>query len=184
MLHEILHCWRVSVIFCLCTWFFHLQSHHAIYQFIWMQNSWYRLFRDSALLHGILQCCRITGFFFVSTLILSYETNYYLEKKMTELILAPSGPSHPPPREASAKSLTNFSKLPHEALTQLAITKKLPPHPRCPHSKCLYWLYLSHFSRDLAKIFNDCFLGGKDQVCRQNIDPCSTAVFLWLKIKN
>ena len=42
-----------------------------------------------------------------------------------------------------------------------------------PRSKCLYWLYLSHFSTDWAEILHDCYLGGKDEVCRQNIDPAA-----------
>ena len=46
-----------------------------------------------------------------------------------------------------------------------------PPPPR--RSKCLYWLYLSHFSTDSAEILHDCYLGGKDEVCRQNIDPAA-----------
>ena len=45
---------RVSVIFfCLWTWFFHLQSHRAIYQFIRMQNSW-----DIGCLEILHCCCR------------------------------------------------------------------------------------------------------------------------------
>ena len=47
-----------------------------------------------------------------------------------------------------------------------------PTHP-CVRSKCLYWLYLSHFSTKWAVILHDCFLGGKDEVCRQNIDPAA-----------
>ena len=42
-----------------------------------------------------------------------------------------------------------------------------------PRSKCLYWLYLSHFSTEWAEILHDCYLGGKDKVCRQNIDPAA-----------
>ena len=40
-------------------------------------------------------------------------------------------------------------------------------------SKCLYWLYLSHFSTDWAEILHDSYLSGKDEVCRQNIDPAA-----------
>ena len=36
-----------------------------------------------------------------------------------------------------------------------------------PHTLKVY--YLSHFSMDWAEILHDCSLGGKDQVCRQNI---------------
>ena len=45
-----------------------------------------------------------------------------------------------------------------------------PTHPT-RRSKCLYWLYLRHFSTERAEILHDCYLGGKDEVCRQNIDP-------------
>ena len=45
--------------------------------------------------------------------------------------------------------------------------------PRPTRSKCLFRLYLSHFSTDWAEILHDCYLGGKDEVCRQNIDPAA-----------
>ena len=47
------------------------------------------------------------------------------------------------------------------------------PDPPDHRSKCLYWLYFSHFSTEWAEILNDCYLGGKDEVCRQNIDPAA-----------
>ena len=63
--------------------------------------------------------------------------------------------------------------LPHEAKTQLGWpkpvgstrwhynqTRTAPPRPSMA----------SHFSTDLAEIWHDCYLGGKDQVYRQNID--------------
>ena len=48
-------------------------------------------------------------------------------------------------------------------------------HPTCrpSRSKCLYWLYLSHFSMDSADTLLECYLGGEDDVCRQNIDPAA-----------
>ena len=45
--------------------------------------------------------------------------------------------------------------------------------PTPPCSKCLYWLHFFHFSTELAEILHDCYLGGKDKVCRQNIDPAA-----------
>ena len=48
-----------------------------------------------------------------------------------------------------------------------------PSRPPPARSKCLYWLYLSHFSTEWAEILHDCYLGGKDEVCRQNIDPAA-----------
>ena len=64
-----------------------------------------------------------------------------------------------------------------------------PPAPAAPpapprRSKCLYWLYLSHFSTELAEILHDCYLGGKDEVYRQNMTlqhcsiPCSAAEYI------
>ena len=53
---------------------------------------------------------------------------------------------------------------------------RLYNHPTDPvpsQSKCLYWIYLSHFSTDWAEILYDCYLGGKDEVCRQNLDPAA-----------
>ena len=50
-----------------------------------------------------------------------------------------------------------------------ATARPAPP----PRSKCLYWLYLSHFSTEWAEILHDCYLGGKDEVSRQNIDPAA-----------
>ena len=60
-------------------------------------------------------------------------------------------------------------------LSQLGPRSPSTPPPRPPprRSKCLYWLYLSHFLMDWAEILHDWYLGGKDEVCRQNIDPAA-----------
>ena len=47
-----------------------------------------------------------------------------------------------------------------------------PTHPPI-RSKCLYWLYHSHFLTEWAEILHDSYLGGKDDVWRQNIDPAA-----------
>ena len=41
----------------------HLESNHAKFQLNPLRNGWdigHRVFKDSAALHGILQCCRVT----------------------------------------------------------------------------------------------------------------------------
>ena len=81
--------------------------------------------------------------------------------------------------EYELRNIAKLSPSPTEALAEgwdgpyfLLIQPPRPPSPPS-RSKCLYWLYLSHFWTEWAEILHDCYLGGKDEVCRQNIDPAA-----------
>ena len=66
---------------------------------------------------------------------------------------------------------------PYLGLASLIFNSDRPPTH--PHRK---YQYLSHFSTDWAEILHDCSLGGKDQVCRQNILKFWILIRFWISL--